>query len=1241
MQRADILLEKSVSVDLAISTNNKNTLFVKKIEYPFIPGVEQSKFVSIKINGKEKIFENKGTATTPIISLNVKYNSKSFNFDVIVEKGQPALHLSRQALKLTGEEIKPVETINTWNKQNIVSKTIKKDDIPQLFQEKKLKLAPIHYKNFKLTKENIAKENKKEQTYKTKSINLVDKPIVLESDTKEYIKQPEKPDVDKVNVNEFYEPEYVVNVESNKNKPTKKYLDPYEHKELDAPPPSWYLLKEAPRRIEALSFVEIFKRDQAIKSFIKNRIAVRVESVNKLINDKDNRIKFLVDEENKVVEIKNGNHNAVFFIYEGKLTGYPIVEESNISLSTETYNKKTKTYTVKKILVDSINASVLEEQVLSEYKADVSSIKTGQVDVEMYFSAPSTTKRYNLSVNNKDIRVVDVMEGKEFYVHIPQNEFMTYQPYFDGDNLIINTAKFNNLNERSEQVSYLYTTRVYSPPKFELKETRANTLIEQFNYRLKKKLREEEKFGAGYGSDANDEDPYPYIVKISDKDVAFQFISPHLLPPDPIRRIEPVGQGKPDDSLSALGKVLNPESNYKNPPEPAPSENEAKGTPDYLYVNTNNQIVVVTNNDLGTYLNVKNNINTFTIMIDMNKYIVYQNFFDNTSLSNCYLSATLLQNVSVSNNPLFATFATNITASDNQIYTLHYYTTGSLLLGFHLLSTYLPPLPLNITPTPTQTPTPTSTATSTSTPVPPTPTPTSSSTPTPTSTPTSTSTPVPPTATPTPTPTSPPEEPLTYNNFPMFLYLSGGDEMSTNGFYERQSDLSYYYFPYLNDWGQRGSPSRELAGPQTPVSPPNTRPWRIRIVGSNQEIYNLDNYNVVSVPYVGLSGYSSPGNYGSWTFVPPGSAQGTPTCLRALPENYAFLPYQIRIEGIPDNTIMSGCGPETDLGILFKSVFTLQSNKTYKNNLNFPNDVTIQCPGSIYSGQSLRQYLIWVGANCPVYKNLWALSSFPMDENIIWNEEQRLAWPWVGLRGSQTPPITAIKVVAMLPPSTPTQTPTQTPTPSQAGSDIAENYISTPWVNGSDQGTGFSPWTLLSNTGIGGFAGHFIGNPSLQGFGNIGSPNLAFCSYANGPSPNPSNNALSRRLLDTNLTVGFGFSALLAVAFRNGAKGLSIYSDTGFSNLIYNFEVSNNQYKVNGVNLSTWNYLQNSIIRISAIAVAPGVIDIYTIRTNDNRAEYSQVLGNNLRGLEFYVAGTDQSGDLNNLYFNNLGIYRV
>jgi hypothetical protein len=335
----------------------------------------------------------------------------------------------------------------------------------------------------------------------------------------------------------------------------------------------------------------------------------------------------------------------------------------------------------------------------------------------------------------------------------------------------------------------------------------------------------------------------------------------------------------------------------------------------------------------------------------------------------------------------------------------------------------------------------------------------------------------------------------------MFLYLSGGNDASTYGFYERQGPSSYYYFPYINDFGQRGAPSRELKGPQTLVNPPNTRPWRI--ISGGQEIYNLDNYYVLSVPYVGLSGYSSPGNSFTfenrpWTFVPPGSAQGTPTCLRALPENYDFLPYQIRIEGIPDNTIMSGCGPEIDLSITFNSIFTLQSNKTYTNNENFPYDASIMLPGSLDVGGSitLRNWLIKGSTGCHMYKNLWALSSFPMNENIIWNEEQRLAWPWVGLRGSQTPPITAIKIVTMFSPTpsptvTPTVTPTKTCTPTPFalyGTDEAKNYQTpTPTPTPSPApalvySSSYIPFEI-TNTGISYNVSQIgTGNPSLTCF---------------------------------------------------------------------------------------------------------------------------------------------------------------
>ena len=54
--------------------------------------------------------------------------------------------------------------------------------------------------------------------------------------------------------------------------------------------------------------------------------------------------------------------------------------------------------------------------------------------------------------------------------------------------------------------------------------------------------------------------------------------------------------------------------------------------------------------------------------------------------------------------------------------------------------------------------------------------------------------------------------------------------------------------------------------------------------------------------------------------------------------------------------------------------------------------------------------------------------------------------------------------------------------------DVASNYTTETWVNGSNLGSGFGAWDLFTS----GTAGYFIGDSVAQGFGNVNTAGSAF-----------------------------------------------------------------------------------------------------------------------------------------------------
>lgn len=197
--------------------------------------------------------------------------------------------------------------------------------------------------------------------------------------------------------------------------------------------------------------------------------------------------------------------------------------------------------------------------------------------------------------------------------------------------------------------------------------------------------------------------------------------------------------------------------------------------------------------------------------------------------------------------------------------------------------------------------------------------------------------------------------------------------------------------------------------------------------------------------------------------------------------------------------------------------------------------------------------------------------------------------------------------------------------------DTAANYggIGEPsWTNGANAGSGFNAWNLFST----GTAGNFLGSSSSQGFGNIDTDGQSFGMFGN---PSGDNYFNAERSFSSSLNTGDTFTINLAVAFRNGNKGISLFSG-GFApaNEVWNFNVGGDNYTAGGSNLG-WSYNQTSIFNLLATQTSANTYTISLTRGSDLYTTNISGLGG-LSGFRMYVGSTDTGNDLNNLFANSL-----
>ena len=247
------------------------------------------------------------------------------------------------------------------------------------------------------------------------------------------------------------------------------------------------------------------------------------------------------------------------------------------------------------------------------------------------------------------------------------------------------------------------------------------------------------------------------------------------------------------------------------------------------------------------------------------------------------------------------------------------------------------------------------------------------------------------------------------------------------------------------------------------------------------------------------------------------------------------------------------------------------------------------------------------------------------------------------------PTSTPLTTIAPSPTQSGTPTPTPTPTPSSTVAifeDVAANYVT--FNNASNQGFGFQPWSITTVNN----AGQYLFSTAQRGVGNIDTADKSWASYAN---PALFNINRLNRTVQTPLTQGQLLSAAVAIAYRNGNKGVRVKEQGTNGRVVWEFAVTSNVYRVSAVTSDqTWPnfllqnpldpnsqlpYSQTSIFDVYVYCKAPLVYDIGLHRRGDGLLLTTTLTAlADANTFEFYIENTEQGNALNDLYFNSIKV---
>lgn len=199
---------------------------------------------------------------------------------------------------------------------------------------------------------------------------------------------------------------------------------------------------------------------------------------------------------------------------------------------------------------------------------------------------------------------------------------------------------------------------------------------------------------------------------------------------------------------------------------------------------------------------------------------------------------------------------------------------------------------------------------------------------------------------------------------------------------------------------------------------------------------------------------------------------------------------------------------------------------------------------------------------------------------------------------------------------------------------------------------GFTPWFLqINGDNDNGEAGYLVGSSTADGFGDVNTDGKAFglYGYKNDPANPDFEEAVVRRYFTatgaevvpdtggrTPMLPGQKFEIDLAVAFRNGYKGIDLLASNG--DFLWNFGMDGDtRYQVNGFDIFENEYMQQSVFEIEAYQLTTNTFKV-TITRGEEVWESPTTYTGNIGGFKIYQGSSRSANVLNRLYFNNLKV---
>lgn len=132
------------------------------------------------------------------------------------------------------------------------------------------------------------------------------------------------------------------------------------------------------------------------------------------------------------------------------------------------------------------------------------------------------------------------------------------------------------------------------------------------------------------------------------------------------------------------------------------------------------------------------------------------------------------------------------------------------------------------------------------------------------------------------------------------------------------------------------------------------------------------------------------------------------------------------------------------------------------------------------------------------------------------------------------------------------------------------------------------------------------------------------------------------RPFNSNLTIGYAFSAVLATQWRSGNRGINLFDSNG--NFLINFSAQYDQYQFNGSNLNggpgqIGEYAGNAVWGIVAKQTTSNNVEITLNRVDKGLSTSPTNKTGILKSVTFYNE-YETFDDQNNLFFNSLKIYK-